>query len=255
MPELGSLLTQYRRDGERSDPRPDYPIAALCQAGLWTLDTTDPVPSAHGDADLCRWFEERQPTNGLPESIYRLLHASGVARVKVIAAVVDKFFDDIDHASLIADVGLDGVFIAADAPPGAEASVASASSDPHRVYQDLVDAVSAMESTTHGKRRATTSHDPIRLAAARRAVILRSEGECENPSCGNRAPDVTDCGLPVLEVDHIADIATGGRDHPIQMIALCPNCHAVKTRGRSRHQLREQLLTTARERHHEWTKS
>ena len=38
-------------------------------------------------------------------------------------------------------------------------------------------------------------------------------------------------GDPVLEVDHIHDLALGGPDDPAQMIALCPNCHAVKTRG------------------------
>lgn len=251
--ELGPLLTQYRRDGERTDPRPDYPIAALCRAGLWALDSTDPVPPAHGDAELRRWFGERQPHSGFPEPAYQLLRHSGVARVQVIAAIVDRFFDDADYTTLIAVIGLNGDSIADDEPSNAESSVSSARPDPHHTYQELVGTVAAREAKIRGKRRATTSHDPVRLAAARRAVILRSEGSCENPNCGNPAPDLTDSGLPVLEVDHIADIATGGRDHPVQMIALCPNCHAVKTRGQSRHHLRERLLTAARERHHEWT--
>jgi 5-methylcytosine-specific restriction protein A len=33
------------------------------------------------------------------------------------------------------------------------------------------------------------------------------------------------------------------------MIALCPNCHAIKTRGRTRENLRQELLTVARQRH------
>jgi 5-methylcytosine-specific restriction protein A len=33
------------------------------------------------------------------------------------------------------------------------------------------------------------------------------------------------------------------------MIALCPNCHAVKTRGRTREELRPVLLQAARNRH------
>ncbi|MGI5327970.1 hypothetical protein [Actinomadura nitritigenes] len=37
------------------------------------------------------------------------------------------------------------------------------------------------------------------------------------------------------------------------MIALCPNCHAVKTRGRSRERLREMLRVEARQRHSAWT--
>ncbi|MDB4873270.1 MAG: endonuclease, partial [Gemmatimonadales bacterium] len=89
----------------------------------------------------------------------------------------------------------------------------------------------------------------------RRAVILRSEGRCENPACGLPSPDLTDRGEPILEVDHVNDLAGGGRDHPVQMIALCPNCHAVKTRGRRREQLRATLLTTAHERHERWINS
>jgi 5-methylcytosine-specific restriction protein A len=33
------------------------------------------------------------------------------------------------------------------------------------------------------------------------------------------------------------------------MIALCPNCHAIKTRGSARELLRQELLIVARERH------
>jgi 5-methylcytosine-specific restriction protein A len=56
-------------------------------------------------------------------------------------------------------------------------------------------------------------------------------------------------GDPILEIDHIHDLALGGPDNPVQMIALCPNCHAIKTRGRTREQLREVLLVVAKERH------
>ncbi|GAA3380764.1 hypothetical protein GCM10020367_69350 [Streptomyces sannanensis] len=51
----------------------------------------------------------------------------------------------------------------------------------------------------------------------------------------------------LLEVDHIDDHALGGRDHPSAMIALCPNCHANKTRGTNRTALRERLRAVARE--------
>lgn len=109
------------------------------------------------------------------------------------------------------------------------------------------------EAETRGERRVSTVEDPVRLGSAREAVLLRSEGRCENPECARPAPDVTDRGKPVLDVDHIEQIADGGRDNPIQMIALCPNCHAVKTRGRSRHRLTEVLRRAARERHDGWS--
>ncbi|MGV9883490.1 HNH endonuclease [Streptomyces sp. NPDC003006] len=60
---------------------------------------------------------------------------------------------------------------------------------------------------------------------------------------------MTDAGDALLEVDHIVEIAGDGRDHPSQMIALCPNCHAVKTRGRTRHHVRAVLLEVVRELH------
>lgn len=72
-----------------------------------------------------------------------------------------------------------------------------------------------------------------RSRAVRDAVLLRSGGRCENPRCTGDVGDVTDRGAPILEVDHVQDLALGGPDKPAVMIALCPNCHAVKTRGRS----------------------
>ncbi len=99
-------------------------------------------------------------------------------------------------------------------------------------------------------RRATRTLDVLmRSATARRAVLIRSGGKCENPRCAGQVEDLTDTGDAILEVDHIHELAQGGPDDPAQMIALCPNCHAIKTRGRTREQLREALLITARQRH------
>ncbi|MGW5142904.1 HNH endonuclease [Nocardia beijingensis] len=248
--ELVPLLTAHHRSGERPEGRPDYPIAALCRAGLWTLDSSTSVPAAHGDARLRRWFDEYQPEGGLPEPVHDLLRSSGVARVQVVTAIIDKFFNDSDYAAVTKAVGLEGDSIVDDDPMLCDEDVGGA--ETKRAYQDLIEVVTHREPSTRGKRRPVVGNDPIRLAAARRAVILRSGGLCENPACGKPAPDHTDRGHPVLEVDHVSDIASGGRDHPVQMIALCPDCHAVKTRGQSRHQLRERLLVAARDRHEAW---
>ena len=51
------------------------------------------------------------------------------------------------------------------------------------------------------------------------------------------------------EFDHLHDLAKDGEDLPAQMIALCPNCHAVKTRGSTRGELKQVLLAAARRRH------
>ncbi|MCC9707331.1 HNH endonuclease [Streptomyces sp. MNU76] len=92
---------------------------------------------------------------------------------------------------------------------------------------------------TSGERR-------VRSGAAREAVLLRSQGRCENPDCLLAVlPYRTTAGQPLLEIDHIDDHAQGGRDHPGAMIALCPNCHANKTRGADRSALRERLRGVA----------
>ncbi|MEU5197153.1 HNH endonuclease signature motif containing protein [Streptomyces scabiei] len=92
----------------------------------------------------------------------------------------------------------------------------------------------------------------LRSPAAREAVILRSEGRCENPSCLGHPLERTDAGAPILDVDHVKDLASGGPDVPEAMIALCPNCHALKTRGKDRGELQKKLLAVARARHREF---
>ncbi|QHC19602.1 hypothetical protein GR131_31600 [Streptomyces sp. GF20] len=99
----------------------------------------------------------------------------------------------------------------------------------------------------HEQRADTAGSRRARDREAREAVLLRSEGRCENPRCLLPAlPYRTAAGGSLLEVDHIDDHARGGRDHPSAMIALCPNCHANKTRGAGRAALREHLRPVAR---------
>jgi 5-methylcytosine-specific restriction protein A len=247
---LTALLEKYRRAGER--PRPDFPIAALFHAGLWELTGhTGPVPRAHGDSAVEAWFRRNKPQGGLPIAVHDLMRRSGQARVQVIDALIDHFFDDFDYSDLLTEVGLFDDEVTADEPDDAPAPPV----DPKEVYARWCAMVVRREDETYGQRRTSTTNDPIRLGPARRAVLLRSGGRCENPACNLPAPDLTVRGEPILEVDHVNDLAGGGRDHPVQMIALCPNCHAVKTRGRTREHLRATLLTAAHERHERWINS
>lgn len=100
-----------------------------------------------------------------------------------------------------------------------------------------------------GRRRDELRRAPVRSGAARQAVLLRSRGLCENPECAGQPEDVTTQGDPILEVDHVIEITQDGPDHPSHMVALCPNCHAVKTRGRTGPALKAALLVVARELH------
>ncbi|MFE2163583.1 HNH endonuclease [Streptomyces sp. NPDC059447] len=119
-------------------------------------------------------------------------------------------------------------------------------------YRELVRSLEAAEDSGPSRTEQTIQRLK-RRPDARKAVLVRSGGRCENPDCGGQPADVTDSGQPILEVDHIVELAAGGRDHPQQMVALCPNCHAVKTRGRSREALRSVLLDVARQRHQDLT--
>lgn len=61
-----------------------------------------------------------------------------------------------------------------------------------------------------------------RSQALKLYVIARSKGICEG--CGSMAPFKTKIG-PYLECHHVHRLADGGPDHPINVVALCPNCH------------------------------
>jgi len=91
--------------------------------------------------------------------------------------------------------------------------------------------------------------DYARSAAARRAVIQRCAGRCENKHCTGMPPDRNQRGEPILEVDHVQDLALKGADHPTNMIALCSNCHAVKTRGSERARWQREFALIAQTAH------
>jgi 5-methylcytosine-specific restriction protein A len=92
--------------------------------------------------------------------------------------------------------------------------------------------------------------DYQRSAAARRAVLIRSGGRCESSRCTGMPAEPGRRGHPILDVDHIQDLARGGEDHPRNMVALCPNCHACKTRGRNAARWRQELTQAAAQAHH-----
>ncbi len=246
--EVGALLARYRRPGEGQAVY--YPIAALHTAGLWELDAEpESVPSAHGSSIPQRWFDEHQPSGGLVQPVYTLMRESLEARAAGVNALVETYFIGADATGLLAELGLSE-------PAGtspAETAFAKLGDGRQRSvaqeYQRLCGRADIYWQGRDDRRTARTSAVPIRYEDARRAVILRSQGHCENPRCAGDIQDLTDAGDPILEVDHIHDLATGGEDHPAQMIALCPNCHAVKSRGRTREELRPVLFATARRRH------
>ncbi|MGW5046009.1 HNH endonuclease [Streptomyces griseoluteus] len=237
--------------------RPHYPVASLRQDGLWSLPGQEDAPTAHGDPRP--WFAERQPLGGPTEEVYDLFRDSAVARLAVQEQVLELYFAERDPAPLLARLGLPyaGPGVAAEPEPDPLdlqwPEARPGDPEPWLVtaaeYQQGCRLLELTEERRHGKRSPAEGSRPVRSPAARLLVLGRSEGRCENPECGGHPAERTDRGLPLLEVDHVRDLTLGGRDHPGQMVALCPNCHAVKTRGRSRERLRALLLRVAEERH------
>ena len=84
---------------------------------------------------------------------------------------------------------------------------------PFANYGDLVDCV---ESRGQVKRpTGVVRTDYARSAAARGgAVIVRSAGVCEAPRCTGMPADTNRRGEPILDVEHVVDLAKGGEDHP-----------------------------------------
>ncbi|QMU69963.1 HNH endonuclease [Streptacidiphilus sp. P02-A3a] len=244
--ELEQLLARHGSRGER--PRPDYPIAALHRADLWDLrDFAGTVPSAHGDSQLRRWFDEQEPVGGLSEAVHQLLRSSGTIRAAVVGRLLVDYFEDLDATGLLAELGLDAAVLVEDL--GAAGSAPAPSTEPAAEYRQLYGVGLIGVDDRLGARSARTVLAPLRSKAMRRAVVVRSGGRCENPACTGQPEDVTDDGRPILEVDHVLGLADGGADDARQMIALCPNCHAVKTRGRTREALQQALLTVAQAAH------
>jgi 5-methylcytosine-specific restriction protein A len=177
----------------------------------------------------------------LPLPVYDLLRESPDTLDAAVNVLVQTYFADADPAMLLSDLGLSGPEVTSPLEMSFAARAAQ--------YQRLCERADVFWRDRDTKRATRAVSAPIRSQDAREAVLLRSEGHCENPECTGDIKDRTDSGAPILEIDHIHDLALGGDDDPVQMIALCPNCHATKTRGRCREQLRQRLFAVALERH------
>lgn len=121
--------------------------------------------------------------------------------------------------------------------------------DKMKRYRKLSAAARRTAAIRGERTKLTTVERFLRSRPARDAVILRSDGHCENPECLGHPDERTDAGDPLLEVDHVTQLSDGGADTPEFMIALCPNCHALKTRGSGRRELSKKLLRRAHELH------
>jgi 5-methylcytosine-specific restriction endonuclease McrA len=62
-----------------------------------------------------------------------------------------------------------------------------------------------------------------RSVLIRTYALERSRGVCEG--CFQPAPFSTKNSMPYIEVHHLTPVSQGGADHPMNVAAVCPNCH------------------------------
>jgi 5-methylcytosine-specific restriction enzyme A len=154
---------------------------------------------------------------------------SGEARVAAVDAIVELYLQDADVDALLRDVGLADEKIARDQAPAEEATLpVSPAEEQYRRLCGIADRARELGSRL---RNARVSFDYMRSGSSRQAVLIRSEGHCENPQCTGEPQDITDAGDPILEVDHVHDLAQRGPGHPSNMIALCPTAMPSRPAG------------------------
>lgn len=84
-------------------------------------------------------------------------------------------------------------------------------------------ALNAVDNTMISMQRERRIKVHRRVEAIKRYALLRANGVCE--SCDEPAPFLNDNDEPFLEVHHLKRLSDGGIDHPINVAAICPNCH------------------------------
>jgi 5-methylcytosine-specific restriction protein A len=70
-------------------------------------------------------------------------------------------------------------------------------------------------------------------------ALLRADGKCEK--CDNNAPFEDKYGIPFLEVHHILSLSDDGPDLPINVAAICPNCHKEAHFGITKEKIKNDL--------------
>lgn len=97
-------------------------------------------------------------------------------------------------------------------------------------YEAAVDTVKTYETKAINRNRNKT---------IRSYAIERSKGICE--ACGDPAPFTTKNGHPYLEIHHLVPVSEGGADHPLNVAAVCPNCHRRTEKSEDRREFNEGL--------------
>ncbi|MEJ2249612.1 MAG: HNH endonuclease [Candidatus Lokiarchaeota archaeon] len=107
--------------------------------------------------------------------------------------------------------------------------------------EDIKDLREKVRSSTDSEIKQTLSVQKVFLRNKHVRVYakLRAGGECE--CCGNTAPFEKQNGRKYLEVHHIKSLSEGGKDIPMNVAAICPNCHRALHYSINRDKLRSKV--------------
>ncbi|MEW2255557.1 HNH endonuclease signature motif containing protein [Streptomyces sp. NPDC047869] len=136
-------------------------------------------------------------------------------------------------------------------PSDVDPQLQDASESDRDAYRRLAQNAEANANRRGQLKKSSLADRFVRDPSARAAVLRRCKDSCESPRCDGHPKERTTAGKSILQVDHVQDLARGGPDVPWNMIALCPNCHALKTYGVNKEELRCLLAATARQLHTE----
>ncbi len=92
------------------------------------------------------------------------------------------------------------------------------------------------------KTELNTQYQTNRSDFIKKYALSRAQGKCE--CCQNDAPFLKRNGLPYLEVHHLIELSSNGNDSPLNVAAICPNCHARITHGIDGKETNNKLITS-----------
>ncbi|WP_091170545.1 HNH endonuclease [Mucilaginibacter gossypii] len=94
--------------------------------------------------------------------------------------------------------------------------------------------------TNKVKQKQSVTEYLYRSALVKDYALYRANGICE--LCTKPAPFITSLKMPFLEVHHILRLSDDGPDLPINVAAVCPNCHREAHFGINHEEIKIKLM-------------
>lgn len=194
--EISSLIDRFGHADDQ--PNPEFPILKLFHDGLWDLDASD-VPRA-STSSAQRWMRDHAPTGGLRAWVHTIVTQHAGVRAQIVLRLLEKYFDGVDHDSLLTAVGL----------------------------SNIPDTEELRNGSPAPERRRVTTMRVIRDSALAQQIKDLHEHHCQ--ICGTRLR-LPNCSYS--EGAHIRPVGKphDGPDEPGNILCLCPNDHVLFDRG------------------------